>query len=43
MRLLYPDPDSSDVIDVVAYFLAMANGFEDHSDEAEALLQRYFS
>jgi hypothetical protein len=43
MRLLYPDPDSTDAIDIVGYFLRMANGFEDHSEQAEALLRRYFS
>jgi hypothetical protein len=43
MRLLYPDPDNSDIIDIVGYFLKMANGFEDHSEEVEPLLREYFS
>jgi hypothetical protein len=42
MRLLFSDPDNSDTIDIVGYFLKMANGFEDHSEEAELLLQQYF-
>lgn len=42
-RLLYPDPDETDVIDIVGYFLTMANGFEDHSEQAKALLSKHFS
>jgi hypothetical protein len=42
MRMLYPDPDDSDILDIVSYFLTMADGFEDHSAEAPSLLKQYF-